>query len=344
MNPRDSDHNFFGKASENQNLKEISSDMDFLLLASHIQKSLTISPNAAAIEDNRLKVTSLSQESSCANMDLKRSKLRSSAYLEDIDLYKCSLCSVSCSTKDLLIKHALRIHHKAVVALLQNGSTEQHLKCRFCVHKVMLRHQKLLLLHLEKKHATEFLSFFKQLCVSSAKPQDISSHASSVVSTPLQNNMAAVSLFKNENNMMKQGPIFDFGVPKDELCKDPSNNKNSGHQLFNHSYAKRKLVLDDTLGCHPYTAQLMKENVPPVESFSVVLARSGWKHARGKHFACGRCKEAFSCNALLLDHVSVRHRGPLRLLQPLFTCGLCSASFYKNSFLVRHCYRHHTPQ
>lgn len=343
MNPRDSDCNFFGQASENHNFKNISSDMDFLLLASHIQKSLTISANGVDIEDNQRRVTSVSGESSCANMDFKRSKLRSSAYLEDIEVYKCSLCSISCSTKDLLIKHALRIHHKAVVALLQNGSTEQHLKCRFCVHKVMLRHQKLLLLHLEKKHATEFLSFFKQSCVSSAKPQDTSKHVSSNVSTPLQNNVAAVSLFKNDNNMIKQGPIF-HGVHKNELFKDPSDNKKSCHQLFNRSYAKRKLVLDDTLGCRPYTAEVMKENVPPVESFSVVLAGSAWKHAKGKHFACGRCKEAFSCNALLLDHVSVRHRGPLRLLQPLFTCGLCSASFYKNSFLVRHCYRHHTPQ
>ncbi|XP_034232959.1 uncharacterized protein LOC117640536 [Thrips palmi] len=328
-------------------ITSVSAEMDYTLLASDMHKVLNI-PKSNMLEGEP-------GGSSCNNnlSDAKKSKSRNGTCLEDVHSNKCPLCPLSFNAKELLARHALRVHQKAVVSLLQDVSTEQHLKCRFCVHKVMHRHQKLLLLHLEKKHAVEFVAFLKQSWI----PSSISH---------LQEGMKSLSLFGSDvNSKANESPSTAMNEPEnDAVFHIPSNKPINflGNQLSNieisvvinsripcaqpsnYSFAKRKLILDGSCNSQPSRAFLMKENVPPEEPLHATLAGSAWKHAEGKHFACGRCKEAFSCNALLLDHVSVRHRGPLRLLQPLYTCGLCSASFYKNSFLVRHCYQHHTPK
>lgn len=301
-------------------LSLLSSDMDYSLLASDMHKFLNISTS------NRLEGKP-ARPSCSSSPDMKKSKLRNGAYLEDIDSHKCPLCPTCFNAKDLLARHALRIHQKAVVSLLQDVSTEQHLKCQFCVHKVMHRHQKLLLLHLEKKHAVEFVAFLKQ----SWMPSSIG-HLQEGMKGMSLSGLAVKSKVESGSQICHKN-----GVGKSKLCRHS--------QAPNHSFAKRKLNLDETCNLQPSKSFLMKENSgTPEEPLNTTLAGYAWKHAEGKHFACGQCKEAFSCNALLLDHVSGRHRGPLRLLKPLYTCGLCSASFYKNSFLVRHCYQHHTPK
>lgn len=327
----------------------LSCEMDYSLLASDMQKMLTISVNCKNGHTH-----------TNPHPDKKKLRSRSCAYLEDIDVHKCPLCSGNFSSKDLLAKHALRIHHKAIVALLQDGSTEQHLKCWFCVHKVMHRHQKLLLLHLEKKHAVEFVSYFRQSFLPSTASELTKKEAprGHEIIANLQEDMEGMSLshgvsnnllskkFDSQTEMLDTFPkLVNFEGTLFPGSENDSSSKNLVNQLSSSSYVKRKLVLDGTINCHAgKVSLLMKENIPPKESLSVTLSRSGWKHVPGRPYACGRCKEAFSCNALLLDHVSARHRGPLRLLKPLYTCGLCSASFYKNSFLVRHCYQHHTPK
>lgn len=345
-------------------------EMDYSLLASDMQKFLHISSKSTELDEEPPRKLFKSSLLGHSSMDASKGKLRTFAELEDIAVNKCPFCPASFNSKNLLARHTLRIHHKAVVNLLQDGSTQQHLKCRFCVHKVMHRHQKLLLLHLEKKHSVEFVSFLRQICVPSSEAcnlgdiQVLNEQAVDLVHEGFQN-ISLSSCIKDSDINTNSGMIVMAPRKEDEkLPKNSNKSENfmgsvaelkTGHtypfiqvaitdHMTNHSYAKRKLILDGTSDCALSKTFLMKENVPPKESLSTTLASSGWQHASGKHFTCGRCKEAFSCNALLLDHVSARHRGPLRLLQPIFTCGLCSAAFYKNSFLVRHCYQHHTPK
>lgn len=332
-----------------------SAEMDFSLLASNMQKFLNIS------EEPPAKMFKSSDPGSPCLEVAKRGKPRSCAELEDITVYRCSFCPLYFNSKALLARHALRIHHKAVVSLLQDGSTPQHLKCHFCVHKVMHKHQKLLLLHIEKKHSVEFVSFLKQVCApplgsfnigNSSVPDErtvelvdgglhnisLSDEINENAGCEIQRlSMLKKSSKEPNQSVSETGKSFPFRNLSDQVKLKVTV------QSANQSCAKRKLVLDGS-DCAFGNIFSLKENIPPKDSLSATLARSAWQHVEGKHFACGRCKEGFSCNALLLDHVSVRHRGPLRLLQPIFTCGLCSASFYKNSFLVRHCYRHHTPK
>lgn len=332
-----------GNVSKSKESFASSSEIDYSLLASDMEKLLNISKSNVLQGE-------LVRSSQNNLPDSKKSKPRSGAYLEDIDSHKCPMCPMNFNAKDLLARHALRVHQKAVVGLLQDVSTEQYLKCRFCVHKVMQRHQKLLLLHLEKKHSVEFVAFLKQ----SWLPSSIGHLQEGLKGMSLTGFAASADVHenifpgkKNPDNVQETFPVFPDkpmnGIDRPSLSLEVSV-RVPQVQPSNCSFAKRKLNLDESCNFQPSRAFVMKENVPPEEPLNATLAGSAWKHADGKHFACGRCKEAFSCNALLLDHVSVRHRGPLRLLQPLFTCGLCSASFYKNSFLVRHCYRHHTPK
>ncbi|KAK3907632.1 Transcription factor Ken 2 [Frankliniella fusca] len=326
------------------------SEMDYSLLASDMQKFLHISSTVSSESTSGVgtKVNGFNTNRRC--------KTRGGAYLEDYEINKCPLCSVSYHAKDTLAKHALRIHLKAVVALLQDVSTQQHLKCPFCVHKVMLRHQKLLLLHLEKKHAIEFLSFLRQSSVSKSIPLGNEITQSHLSAVNLHERMEGMSLSHFEKAvtagtmpcLLKQDPTPTDSASNEEQfflgSKFPLSNLKPCNLFLNQPYAKRKLILDGS-DSRAVRMSHMKENLPPKESLSTTLSKGRWiwKHAQGKPFACGRCKEAFSCNAFLLDHVSGKHRGPLRLLQPVFTCGFCSASFYKNSFLVRHCFQHHTP-
>lgn len=343
----------------------VSTEMDFSLLASEMQKFLTITSSEATQNASERRVGAVSHGYSTGTPggEFRRPRAHISSYLEDIEVLRCPLCPSTFNAKDLLAKHALRIHHKAVVTLLQGGSTEQHLKCRFCVHKVMQRHHKLLLLHLEKKHSTEFISFLRQSFLPTSVPSGANNKGICQPVADLQTNLESISLSRsvkpteccistdqastlkycdesNINSLTKPKTFFDNFLDKPKAIRT----SDFPPQISNHSLAKRKLFLDGSVRTRSCAGSPMKENIPPGDSLHATLAASRWKHASGKHFSCGRCKEAFSCNALLLDHVSIRHRGPLRLLQPLFKCGLCSASFYKNSFLVRHCYRHHSPK
>lgn len=327
------------------------SEMDYSLLALDMHKFLHIS----SVASDGSSTSGVSAKNNAGGSTSNKRLKTCNAYLEDFEMNKCPLCSSSYHAKDTLAKHALRIHHKAVVALLQDGSTQQHLKCPFCVHKVMHKHHKLLLLHLEKKHAVEFISFLRQSCIPSSMSYETGIAQSQLTAVNLHERIEEMSLSHFDNN--KSSTQSNFSITNSSPNqpkftenqfflgpKFPFSELKTTNQLIKRPYAKRKLILDGS-DSQSLKISYMKENVPPKEPLSIPLSggRWDWKHAAGKPFACGRCKEAFSCNALLLDHVSSRHRGPLRLLQPLFTCGFCSASFYKNSFLVRHCFQHHTP-
>lgn len=76
-------------------------------------------------------------------------------------LHPCPLCNAKFYMKLLLPKHILHSHQQAVILMLQENQSDHLISCKFCSFKVLTRHSKLLLNHMEKKHCVEFEHFVR---------------------------------------------------------------------------------------------------------------------------------------------------------------------------------------
>ncbi|XP_075229580.1 uncharacterized protein LOC142329130 [Lycorma delicatula] len=81
---------------------------------------------------------------------------------EFIEFNSCPFCHATFYNKDLLPKHVVRKHQECVMSMFTDVNPDRYVHCPFCNHKVLVRHSKLLINHIEKKHSTEF-----QLAISS---------------------------------------------------------------------------------------------------------------------------------------------------------------------------------
>ena len=285
--------------------EKLVAEMDYSLLAVDMQKLLHISR------------TGVTEEQPPPGQVSRRPSIKMNE-MEDIPDHKCSFCSGNFTAKDLLSKHMLRIHHKDVINIFsQYSNTHEYLKCPFCVYKLSEKHKKLFLLHLEKKHSFEFVASIKD---------HFSSSSESIAPADAQDTPKLAV------------PFHEVPGRKEPFWNRPVNNS-----------VRRKLQLggDRSVKVEPSAQVLyLKENAPSNRRIDDEQSMRNlmWKRSSVKQFVCGRCREAFAYNALLLDHINVRHRGPLKLVQPLYHCGLCTATFFKNKFLVRHCFHHHSPQ
>ncbi|XP_067002191.2 uncharacterized protein [Anabrus simplex] len=73
----------------------------------------------------------------------------------------CPYCHAKFYLKALVSKHVMRYHQNDVINIFQCSGPDTYTTCIFCSHKVLKKHEKLLLIHIEKKHGTELQSFIE---------------------------------------------------------------------------------------------------------------------------------------------------------------------------------------
>ncbi|KAI5729465.1 hypothetical protein M8J76_002811 [Diaphorina citri] len=80
--------------------------------------------------------------------------------------FACPFCHAKFYLKELLPRHIFRKHEDSLIGVFSTGTAEEYLQCNFCPHRVLRKHHKLIMIHMEKKHFTEF-----QKCVETKYPK-----------------------------------------------------------------------------------------------------------------------------------------------------------------------------
>lgn len=80
--------------------------------------------------------------------------------------FACPLCHAKFYLKELLPRHIFRKHEDSLMGVFSTGEVNEYLQCNFCPHRVLRKHYKLIMIHIEKKHFAEF-----QKCVETKYPK-----------------------------------------------------------------------------------------------------------------------------------------------------------------------------
>ncbi|KAL1456678.1 hypothetical protein WDU94_001390 [Cyamophila willieti] len=80
--------------------------------------------------------------------------------------FACPFCHAKFYLKELLPRHIFRKHEDSLIGVFSTGMSNEYLQCNFCPHKVLRKHHKLIMIHIEKKHFNEF-----QKCVETKYPE-----------------------------------------------------------------------------------------------------------------------------------------------------------------------------
>lgn len=287
-----------------------------------------------------------------------------------VGFYKCPFCEAKFFHKDLLPRHVMRKHELCVINMFSGFSPEKYVYCRFCPHKILKKHFKLLIIHIEKKH---FQLFEKYLI---DKYSVFTNHCDDIESLDVglkNDNSPGLSFQMNKLTTEESGnssPQFksilkprtaypieateevdsimlqtEVNVVYANLEVKPTGSKKARRRL-------RFDIPDPSLeGCDE------KENldVTPNKKKKLNDRRNfKWlnllKSKKGNdsldanflaNYKCGVCSEVFNKNSKLTEHVKKMHK---RLfLQAQYCCGDCDAKFYSNKFLLMHCKYHHAP-
>lgn len=76
-----------------------------------------------------------------------------------IEFHACPFCHAKFFMKDLLPRHVLMKHEDSVI--FKGLGHSDYAQCRFCSYKLLQRHVKRLVMHIEKKHMTDLDNFLK---------------------------------------------------------------------------------------------------------------------------------------------------------------------------------------
>lgn len=92
----------------------------------------------------------------------------------DIKFHLCPFCHAKFYVKELLPKHVLHKHQESVITSSTGIDLTSYAQCRFCPHKVLYKHVKRLMVHIEKKHYKEFLALIQnQISNLLMNPEDL---------------------------------------------------------------------------------------------------------------------------------------------------------------------------
>ncbi|KAF6202264.1 hypothetical protein GE061_004662 [Apolygus lucorum] len=274
----------------------------------------------------------------------------------ELDFYECPFCTAKFYSTELLPKHIIRKHELCVLNMFSGFSPEKYVYCRFCPHKILRKHYKLLMIHIEKKHFQQFEKYILlKYCNLSKSLEDlVGASDQPIYDVPIQPSQECVSdtptsprpilksktaypleeseCLENDRRMPNYANLnarsgtcpqrkLRFNLPE-----SPENKENKAGK-------KRKVHM-------PNLKNLVSKKAKVTDSPLSPSQPSG--SDRPLHqFKCGLCSEAFDLNEQLIDHLKSKHRGLSFRAQ--YKCGLCSAKFYRNSYLVRHCWHHHAP-
>ncbi|XP_024082230.1 uncharacterized protein LOC106665861 [Cimex lectularius] len=295
-----------------------------------------------------------------------------------IDFHQCPFCQSKFYHRHLLPKHIIRNHEMCVVNMFSGFSPEKYVYCRFCPHKIMRKHFKLLIIHIEKKHYPLFEKYVITKYSNITKSmEDLFEQKKPSSAMRYESPGLSVDLLKLSTNDDEEGKKFNgvrpilkaktaYPLDQSECVADQNETQVYANLNVPPKNLRRKLRFN--LPDSPETNEIIpgkkkkrddqnKKSKWAFSSKSKKLKRSV-KAEKNKEnledpesvsdlatqlcrFKCGLCSESFHVNAKLLDHLKKKHKG--FVFQARYKCGVCHAKFYKNDYLVRHCWHNHGP-
>lgn len=273
------------------------------------------------------------------------------------EFHACPFCHAKFYVKDLLTRHVLAKHEDSVV--FQGLGRNNYAQCRFCSVKLLQKHLKRLIMHVEKKHMTEFENFLKHQNTSvtlSSKDmkffcEDMETLSSSYVNKQEENPTSkessgkkvcrVKSILKPANTPLSGTPSISKNVRK---CLETPNN-GSYEAIRIQNSARRKLRFDI-----PDSVDEDKENRrtlvhPTKEKKNKVRWFSLFK--KDKRQASQICSPAFKpaltppkspCEKTtsFFTKFHLENDGVSPLTTNHFKCGLCYEDFENNAQLLNH--------
>ncbi|KAL1117188.1 hypothetical protein AAG570_004515 [Ranatra chinensis] len=262
----------------------------------------------------------------------------------------CPFCHAKFYVKELLPKHILKKHDAGLGADMGGGD---YLECMFCPHRVLRRHKKLLAVHIEKKHFTEFERRVLENPGKMPSREDLASWCldgelrvtTQVTEGPVRSLLIRPILktpTRKEDPKDEEVPLEGMNARRRLRFDLPDSPEDRLSAVFGQKKKNKKKTISKWKSLLK-SKKKNKENTPPSSTIATSPKKNSPLPGSVLRFRCGLCKEAFEKNCQLVEHLAKGHRAPSFHLSARYTCGECHAKFYRNSFLVRHCSRHHTP-
>lgn len=285
----------------------------------------------------------------------------------NINFHQCPFCQAKFYIKELLPKHVIRKHEICVVNMFSGFSPEKYVYCRFCPHKSLRKHYKLLMIHIEQKHFKVFEKFIVSKYSNITKSlEDIinletGKQGNKYSSPGLTKKMIKLTtkddLSPSIKSILKPSTAYPidtsekiFRSPEPTLYENLNEIKRKACRTLRFDLPdspefedkeNKNTKKQKTSKCSKWTILKSKgiQTLDTVGTESDHLKET--KLSPRCQYMCALCSEAFDMNVKLLEHLRRKHKG--LKLQAQYKCGECKAKFYRNSFLVRHCWLHHRP-
>lgn len=268
------------------------------------------------------------------------------------EFHACPFCHAKFYVKDLLPKHVLAKHEDSVIfkGLGHNNYTQ----CRFCSIKLLPKHLKRLIMHVEKRHMTELENFLKHqntnVTLSSKDMKFFCDNIEELTSFGMKkihkssNERGNGKSIKRVKSILKPVKTTVTLTPKnDHLMETPNNGSYEAIRIQNS--ARRKLRFDipesmdedkenqteETLNSKPrknkvrWFSLFKKEKKPSYQSASPIFKPLSTPPKN----ACEKTTSFFTKFHLENDGVSP-------LASNHFKCGLCHEDFENNAQLLNH--------
>lgn len=281
----------------------------------------------------------------------------------DIKFHLCPFCHAKFYVKELLPKHVLHKHQESVITLSTGIDLTIYAQCRFCPHKVLHKHVKRLMVHIEKKHYKEFLALIQnQTSNLLMNPEDLKYFDADIseasFTTGLNKDMNKLSTKDSSQAVKKKSilkPVSKYSGAKNfvnlnKLQENDTSLSGTFQEIKIRGSARRKLRFD--LPNSPEDDH-NKENI--LNQFRKQKTRkSRWRLFFGKRRmdkvnktqATGRrmdspLKGSDDNSTPIFSTVGFKGEGVEQLAVLQFKCGLCFEGFDNNAHLLDHLRRLH---
>lgn len=292
--------------------------------------------------------------------------------LDSFTFDPCSFCHAKFYSRGILPRHVLRRHQESILPLISTVNAAL-VCCNFCSYRASLKQLKLLYIHVENKHLTEFVKVLTSYNLSiNGCPEADKSVEDVVLNDEIQKlNIASGSQQQPETietlkPILKRGTANDyeaiqtadqawaprtrrklrFDLPDLSTSSMSSDKENVSVEKPKRIFGLRvnrpkpKLITPNKVKPEPERSILQDITASALEAFSP--SDDGVDSLDAMPFRCGICLLPFDCNLTLRMHVKRTH-GRVTL-QPRYRCGLCKAKFYRNSYLMKHHRAHNKPK
>lgn len=268
------------------------------------------------------------------------------------EFHGCPFCHAKYYNKDLLPKHVLMKHDDSVV--FKGLGHSDFAQCRFCSFKLLQRHIKRLIMHIEKKHMTDLVHFLKHQNTSvTLSTKDMKFFCDDLEKIHLQGSTSKVHRTESDGKGWRtksilKPPNINVKTPKnynlDKCAVTPNNG--SYEAIRQQNSARRKLRFD-----LPESSIEEQENQMKSQKF-----KAGEKSRKTRWLSLFR-KEKRQASQMGSTHFKplstplktpcekttsfftkfhLQNDGVSPLTTHHFKCGLCHEGFENNAQLLSH--------